>query len=86
MINATAGMIGNRERLMQDGVSHCKSSFLQNPQMEVLYELLIKVMWKLNTDQLNKGPHLQEIYSKTPDREVGKMILVEILKNGANLT
>jgi hypothetical protein len=86
MINATAGMLGNRERFMQDAVSHCKSSFLQNPQMEVLYELLIKVMWKLNLDQLNKGPHLQEIYSKTPDREVGKMILVEILKNGANLT
>ena len=86
MINATAGMVGNRERYMRDAVSHGKSSFLQNPQMEVLYELLIKVMWQLNIDQLNKGPHLREIYSKTPDREVGRMILVEILKNGGNLT
>lgn len=54
--------------------------------MEVLYELMIKVMWKLNLDQLNKGPHLREVYSKNPDREVGKMMLVEMLKNGANLT
>ena len=44
MINTTAGILGNRVSFMQDAVSHCKSSSLEYPQMEILYEVLIKVM------------------------------------------